>query len=289
MATQALPETEIAETAAGAADEYGASQIILFGSAARGEAGPDSDIDLLVVLPDEGGGEPDPRNTTHERLEPGTTLGGRTVNRQTDLIIGRRADIEAGRNSTTAIQGEAIEHGRTLFVDAGFRSIRTGPDYALIGGVMVKKSTFEPEVAEEFATDAKYFVNLAETAEPDESKFACMHLQHALEKALKGVIAAAGTRVAHTHNLNRLWDDAIRSTGPIPGRPSHEALERLSKYRGELGYGKSAGGPKPSETRAETQKGVRSAVDHAAKEIPELCRRTAERNARMAAEDSLAD
>jgi predicted nucleotidyltransferase len=27
-------------------------KIILFGSAARGEAGPDSDIDLLVVMPD---------------------------------------------------------------------------------------------------------------------------------------------------------------------------------------------------------------------------------------------
>jgi predicted nucleotidyltransferase len=31
--------------------EYGAERVLLFGSAARGEAGPDSDVDLLVVKP----------------------------------------------------------------------------------------------------------------------------------------------------------------------------------------------------------------------------------------------
>jgi predicted nucleotidyltransferase len=32
--------------------EYDPVKIILFGSHARGEAGPDSDIDVLVVLPE---------------------------------------------------------------------------------------------------------------------------------------------------------------------------------------------------------------------------------------------
>ena len=32
---------------------YRPAKIYLFGSAARGEAGPDSDIDLLVLLPDD--------------------------------------------------------------------------------------------------------------------------------------------------------------------------------------------------------------------------------------------
>ena len=31
--------------------EYGAERILLYGSSARGEAGPDSDIDLLIIAP----------------------------------------------------------------------------------------------------------------------------------------------------------------------------------------------------------------------------------------------
>ena len=34
--------------------KFDPEQIILFGSHARGEAGPDSDVDLLVVMPVEG-------------------------------------------------------------------------------------------------------------------------------------------------------------------------------------------------------------------------------------------
>lgn len=34
------------------AAQYGASNVRAFGSVARGEAGPDSDIDLLVAFPD---------------------------------------------------------------------------------------------------------------------------------------------------------------------------------------------------------------------------------------------
>lgn len=34
------------------AAQYGASQVRVFGSLARGEAGPDSDIDFLVSFPD---------------------------------------------------------------------------------------------------------------------------------------------------------------------------------------------------------------------------------------------
>ena len=32
-------------------ERFDPERIILFGSAARGEAGPDSDVDLLVVMP----------------------------------------------------------------------------------------------------------------------------------------------------------------------------------------------------------------------------------------------
>jgi predicted nucleotidyltransferase len=35
-------------------EEFGAKRVILFGSYARGNAGPDSDVDILVIAPFEG-------------------------------------------------------------------------------------------------------------------------------------------------------------------------------------------------------------------------------------------
>jgi poly(A) polymerase Pap1 len=45
--------TEIQELADNIARQFTPERIILFGSYARGDAGPDSDVDLLVVMPHE--------------------------------------------------------------------------------------------------------------------------------------------------------------------------------------------------------------------------------------------
>ena len=45
-------------------------RVILFGSAARGEAGPDSDIDLLVVLDDDAPPEKQTLTAGHESRRP---------------------------------------------------------------------------------------------------------------------------------------------------------------------------------------------------------------------------
>ncbi len=49
----AVTLTEIQQFATEIAREFGPDQVILFGSYARGTAGPDSDVDLLVVMPGE--------------------------------------------------------------------------------------------------------------------------------------------------------------------------------------------------------------------------------------------
>ncbi len=50
MGTVALSEIE--RFAAEIAREFAPEQVILFGSYAKGTAGPESDVDLLVVMPD---------------------------------------------------------------------------------------------------------------------------------------------------------------------------------------------------------------------------------------------
>ena len=50
--TVVITEDKIGELARRIAEAVRPNRIILFGSAARGELGPDSDIDVLVIMPD---------------------------------------------------------------------------------------------------------------------------------------------------------------------------------------------------------------------------------------------
>lgn len=54
MAVSKVTDSRIEEMVARIAERFNPEKIILFGSHARGTAGPDSDADLLVVMPVEG-------------------------------------------------------------------------------------------------------------------------------------------------------------------------------------------------------------------------------------------
>ncbi len=81
-------------------------RIILFGSAARGEMGPDSDIDLLVVKR----GVPHRRHLAqdiHERLF------GILV--PVDVLVVTPEDIEAYRDSVATVVRPALQEGREIY------------------------------------------------------------------------------------------------------------------------------------------------------------------------------
>src|SRR6187399_1705450 len=63
---------------------FGPEKIILFGSQARGDAGPDSDVDLLVVMDFEG-------SSLDKAVEIGVSLGNLQV--PTDIILSRPEDF----------------------------------------------------------------------------------------------------------------------------------------------------------------------------------------------------
>ena len=80
-------------------------QIILFGSAARGEVGPDSDIDLLVV-----------KSGAHRRRTAQTiymSLYG--VGRAVDVIVVTPEDVERYRNSFAVVIEPALREGRVSY------------------------------------------------------------------------------------------------------------------------------------------------------------------------------
>ncbi|MDO8586750.1 MAG: nucleotidyltransferase domain-containing protein [Armatimonadota bacterium] len=81
-------------------------RIILFGSTARGEAGPVSDVDVLVVVPD----------GTH-RLDTAENvylnLHGFRVD--VDVVVATESDIAKYKDSPGLVYREAVREGRTLY------------------------------------------------------------------------------------------------------------------------------------------------------------------------------
>lgn len=81
-------------------------RIILFGSAARGEMGPDSDLDVLVVVPD--GVH---RRNTMEKIY--LELYGLGVAK--DIVVATASDIERHRDNWSFVYYDAIREGKDLY------------------------------------------------------------------------------------------------------------------------------------------------------------------------------
>ncbi len=84
--------------------------IILFGSRARGEAGPDSDVDLLII-------EREPFGPGRSRIQEAArlyhALGDMPVSK--DLLLYTRAEAERWRGSLNHVVARAFSEGRVLY------------------------------------------------------------------------------------------------------------------------------------------------------------------------------
>jgi predicted nucleotidyltransferase len=81
-------------------------RIILFGSAARGEMGPNSDLDTLIVMEDQS----DCRavaKTIARRL--------RGLGRATDVLVVRRSDLEQNADNPYLVIHTALSEGKELY------------------------------------------------------------------------------------------------------------------------------------------------------------------------------
>lgn len=86
--------------------QFHPDKIILFGSHARGQAGPDSDVDLLIVMPVEG---PKRRKAT----EIDGALADRTI--PLDLIVVTPEEFERARHQIGSVLRPAALEGLVLY------------------------------------------------------------------------------------------------------------------------------------------------------------------------------
>ena len=85
-------------------------QVILFGSHARGEAGPDSDVDLIVVEAEPFG--PD-RDVRLEEARLRHALPGFDVS--VDILVFSRDDVDYWRDSLNHVLARALREGKVLY------------------------------------------------------------------------------------------------------------------------------------------------------------------------------
>ena len=81
-------------------------RIILFGSQARGDAGPDSDVDLLVVIDF-------PGLKREKAVEIGVAL--RDIPVPKDIVVTRPEDFEWRKDYMGTIERPAVREGRVLY------------------------------------------------------------------------------------------------------------------------------------------------------------------------------
>jgi predicted nucleotidyltransferase len=101
-----VEDPRLAEVVRRLVDAYQPEQIYLFGSAARGEAGPDSDYDLLVIVPDSA--EPERRRS---RLGYQALRGTGTA---ADVIVWTRSRFNSRSHLKASLPGIVLREGKLL-------------------------------------------------------------------------------------------------------------------------------------------------------------------------------
>ena len=101
-------EEAIQEIARRLVEFYQPVKIYLFGSVARGDDGPDSDLDFCVVMPDD---------TPPEKLRPGASRPAlRGISTAADVVPWRQTDFEQRAAWVKAsLPATVVREGRVLY------------------------------------------------------------------------------------------------------------------------------------------------------------------------------
>ena len=106
MLIQVDPQQAIREAVRRIVEGFAPEQVILFGSYARGTAGPDSDADFLVVMPVAG-------SKRRKAVEIDLALAG--IGLPKDVIVVTPEEVERYRDVVGTIIYPALREGKVLY------------------------------------------------------------------------------------------------------------------------------------------------------------------------------
>ena len=241
------------------ADLYDPDQIILFGSAARGEMTEGSDIDLLVIN-DHG----HPEVMRRERMR----VNGDRI----DIVRMRREDLERRRRTAATLQEVALSQGITVLLKSSYQAVATGQSWFTDKSAIVKSSKLKPDGSARFLQRAVKRWNASNLTENDDET-RCYLRHQAVEQCLKGLTTAQGRSFKHVHELNELWSAAESDGEPVQAPRDDAVMKRLAEYAGDGRYAEED----PDADRqmlADSQKLVDKIVSYSLEAIPRLTRDT---------------
>jgi predicted nucleotidyltransferase len=104
--SHASAQREIKKIVRRIVDEFQPERVILFGSHARGQAGPDSDVDLLIVMPVDG-------RKREKQVQIRVALGD--IHIPVDIIVSTPEDFEWRKEIPGTIEYPAVKEGKILY------------------------------------------------------------------------------------------------------------------------------------------------------------------------------
>jgi HEPN domain-containing protein/predicted nucleotidyltransferase len=220
-------------------------RVILFGSKARGEAGRDSDIDLLVVVDDD---TPPEKLTSRARYE-----ARKSYRRQADVFPIRAEAFERNRNVVGTLAAEADIDGIVVYGSPkGLPSMKAVDPAARWEAVERWLGVADAD---------RKAVAFCMAAEPPLRSIAAFHCQQAVEKLLKGFLTLAGKRSRKTHSLSQLGAAAQASFPELAELVA--AVDNWSSWVADFRY---PGDPVPEPDDAELRRAL-DAIDRLAAQL----------------------
>lgn len=213
-----LAEPPIDEIVRRIVAEVDPRRVVLFGSRARGDARPDSDVDLLVEVA-----------TGDERRLQAARSAAAKSGWSVDVVVLTSQEVEEQTDDPGRVAWAIAREGREMYAVSGLQPWNQRPRRVCEGT--------PPSVGE--------FVRLAETdlgmcaqlmkAEDVAWSGVCFHAQQAGEKYLKALVVRRHAVPERTHELEKLLA-ACRSAGDaLPGLDADAAL--LSPHATATRYG----------------------------------------------------
>lgn len=222
-------------------------QLILFGSAARGEFRERSDFDFLVVRSSANGDEPPERPARWEHPDTGDEI---------DVLFADADLLEERRWTAGTVHCAILAEGATVFCDDNGNTVKTARDAGEEAAEMARQGKYEPWQAEEFTREARLYMRHADTAAEEEAwGNACRQLQESAERSLEALVIARGSPFSYIHD---------------------RVLQAVSTYAGRARYG-SQYQENPEELYKAFRPTAEDLLQTASTRVPELLAAHADR------------
>ncbi|MDE0636086.1 MAG: HEPN domain-containing protein [Candidatus Poribacteria bacterium] len=228
--------------------EFDPLQIILFGSQARGDADPNSDIDLLVVFSE---------LTDKRKIAVDIERALADVPVAKDILVSTPEELERSRTRIGSVLRYAQQEGKILWKNLNAAAHKS----AQCCGIPNKEVKSSMQTADRLANTARWLRYAEEDLSTAETflghphvppRQACWFAQQSAEKALKAALIFLQIDFQRTYNLNVL-QDLVPDSWQL--NTTHPDLASLTEWAAEARYPSDM----PEATNTDASKAVEQA------------------------------